>query len=368
MVDESRLVRIFENLVRIYSPSFKERAVADHIKGYVEALGFLAHEDDAGKDINSEAGNVMVTIPATADGPCILFATHMDTVEPAKGVEPVIEEGIIKSKEKTILGADDKAGITAMLELASIISHKSFPHGPIHLVFTVAEEVGLEGAKRLDLSDKKIDYAYVLDSNGPVGTIVVSAPYQDSFEVEFKGRAAHAGLAPEAGVNAIVAASKAISCMRLGRIDEETTANVGVIKGGKAGNIVAEKAKVVAEARSRDLNKLEAQAKHMIECFEVGAREIGAKVSIKRYRPYEGYSLSNEDEIVKKTKAAMTSLGVKPVLTKSGGGSDTNVFNTKGISAVNLGVGYEHVHTTDEFMPIAELVNLARLLVELVRV
>lgn len=368
MVDENRVVRIFENLTRIYSPSYKERTLADHIKGYVEALGYLAFEDEAGSAVGSNAGNIIVTIPGNTAGPSIMFASHMDTVEPAKGVEPAIADGVIRSSGNTILGGDDKAGIAAMLELISVLAGKSVPHGPVHLVFTIAEEVGLEGAKNLDLSDKHIDFAYVLDSNGKVGNIVVSAPYQDSFIAEFKGRAAHAGLAPEDGINAITAAAKAIGYMKLGRIDEETTANVGVIEGGRAANIVAESAKVIAEARSIDVKKLEKQSEEMIACFERGAKETGAKVSIKRYRPYEGYSLTESDEVVKRVIGALNRLGISYNLIKSGGGSDTNIFNAMGINAVNLGIGVEFVHTTDEYIPIAELRNLAMLLVELVKV
>ncbi len=367
MVDENRVVRIFENLVKIYSPSYRERTLADYIKSYVEAMGFLTYEDETGLAIGSDTGNLIVTIPGNAGGSSILFASHMDTVEPARGVEPIIEDGIIKTGGQTILGADDKAGIAAMLELISVLAGKSISHGPIHLVFTVAEEVGLEGAKNLDLSDKHIDFAYVLDSNGKIGNIVVSAPYQDSFVVEYKGKAAHAGLAPETGINAIAAASNAISCMRLGRIDEETTANVGVIEGGRAGNIVPDKAKVIAEARSINLVKLEEQSDRMIDCFKKGAQEVGAEVSIQRYRPYEGYSATENDEVVRRAIDALDRLGIPHRLIKSGGGSDTNVFNAMGINAVNLGMGAEYVHTTEEYVPVAELKNLANLLVELVK-
>ncbi|MBE0448402.1 MAG: M20/M25/M40 family metallo-hydrolase [Actinobacteria bacterium] len=368
MVVKDRIVRIFENLVSIYSPSYKERAIANHIAGYVDALGFLTYEDNAGEAINGTAGNIHVTISGNADGPCILFAAHMDTVEPSEGAEMVVKDGIIRSKGATILGADDKAGIAAMLELATILSSTAIPHGPIHLTFTVAEEVGLKGAKQLDLNDKCIDFAYVLDADGRVGKINISAPFQDSFEVEYTGRAAHAGVAPEMGINAIVAASKAISCMKLGRIDGETTANVGKIEGGRASNIVPERARFLAEARSINLDKLEAQSKHMIECFKAGTNETGAKVDFKHYRSYEGYSLTENDPIVQKAVEALLRLGIKPVLTQTGGGSDTNVFNAKGLRAVNLSMGAEQVHAEDEYVSVSELVNAAKLLVELVRV
>jgi len=368
MVDEGRVVRLFQNLVSIYSPSYKERAVADYISNYVKAIGFLTYEDDTGRAIDGNAGNIHVTIPGNADGPCILFATHMDTVEPSEGIETVIEEGVIRSKGATILGADDKAGAAAMLELASVLSLTAVPHGPIHMVFTVAEEVGLKGAKHLALEEICVDYAYVLDANGKVGRILIKAPYQDTFEVEYTGQAAHAGIAPELGINAIVAASKAISCMNLGRIDDETTANVGVIEGGRAGNIVPDKAKFIIEARSLSLEKLEVQSKHMLECVKAGADEIGAKVDIKHFRPYYGYSVSEDEPIVKRTMEAMVRLGIEPTLEQTGGGSDTNVFNSKGIKAVNLSMGAEDVHTEDEYVPVSELANLSRLLLELVKV
>ncbi|MDP2210766.1 MAG: M20/M25/M40 family metallo-hydrolase [Candidatus Aquicultor sp.] len=367
MVDEGRVLRIFENLASIYSPSYNERAIADHITSYLSALSYLTFEDETGSSIKGNTGNIHVTIPGTADGPCILFAAHIDTVEPAQGVKVFVEDGLIKSKGDTILGADDKAGVTAMLELATVLAATTFAHGPVHLVFTVAEEVGLKGAKYLDLDDKNLDYAYVLDANGKVGLINVKAPYQDSFEVEFIGKAAHAGIAPETGINAIVAASKAISMMKLGRIDSETTANVGTIEGGIAGNIVAERAKVFAESRSISIEKLQQQSRHMVECFNAAAEETGASVNIVQYRPYEGYSLTEDEPIVARAISAMKSIGIEPVITHTGGGSDTNVFNAKGVVAVNLSMGAENVHGKDEFLPVAELVKLSELLLALIR-
>lgn len=367
MVDAGRVLRIFENLASIYSPSYNERAIADHIKSYLTALSYLIFEDESGSSLNGNTGNIHLTIPGTADGPCIMFAAHIDTVEPARGVRVVVEDGIIKSKGDTILGADDKAGVAAMLELATVLAATTFAHGPVHFVFTVAEEVGLKGAKFLDLEDKNLDYAYVLDASGKVGLINVKAPYQDSFEVEFIGKAAHAGIAPETGINAIVAAAKAISMMKLGRIDSETTANVGTIEGGIAGNIVAERAKVFAEARSISLEKLEEQSEHMLECFNAAAAETGASANIVQYRPYEGYSLTEDAPIVARAIRAMKSIGIEPVVTHTGGGSDTNVFNAKGVAAVNLSMGAENVHGKDEFLPAEELVKLSELLLELIR-
>ncbi|HEY3373881.1 MAG TPA: M20/M25/M40 family metallo-hydrolase [Candidatus Aquicultor sp.] len=367
MVDEGRVVRLFENLVKIYSPSYQERQVADYIKGYAESLGYIVFEDNAGERRGGDAGNLIVTVPATAEGPCVMFSAHMDTVEPSNGIEPVVEDGIIGSRGDTILGADDKAGCAAMLEVLTLMSEKAFPHGPVHLVFTIAEEIGLQGAKELDISDKYINYTYVLDSNGSVGTIVLSAPYQESFEVEFIGKSAHAGVDPENGINAIAAAAKAISCLKLGRIDDETTANVGTIEGGRAGNIVPERCRMFAECRSNDLKKFETQIHSMVQCFAQGAEEVGADVKIRRIRPYDGYYAAPEAPIIKRSVAAVERLGLTPNLIKSGGGSDANVFSKKGLNAVNLGVGFMNVHSNQEHVAVSELVNLSRLLIELAR-
>jgi tripeptide aminopeptidase len=375
MIDKDRIVRRFDELVRIYSPSRGERNVMDFIKGFAEALGFDVHEDEAGKKIDGDAGNVIVTIPGNIPGgtqaPSIMISAHVDTVEPSNDIEPVIDDGTIRSAGDTILGADDKAGVVAMLELLNVIEENKenkLLYPDIKLVFTVAEEIGLLGAKFLDMTENKTDHIYVLDSEGPTGTIVIAAPYQDSFEVQYIGKAAHAGVNPEAGINAIVAAAKAISLMKLGRIDDETTANIGTIEGGRAGNIVPETASVFGECRSIDKDKLEAQAAHMIECFKQGADEVGAEVKIRRFRPYSGYEVSENDEIVRSVVAAAKSVGLETRMIKSGGGSDTNVFASKGVSAVNLGVGFKRVHSTKESVDIVELVNLAKLLVALVSV
>jgi tripeptide aminopeptidase len=378
MIDKERIVRRFDELVRIYSPSRGERNAMDFIKGFAEALGFDVYEDEAGKKIDGDAGNVIVTIPGNISGgtrtPSIMISAHVDTVEPSSDIEPVIEDGTIKSAGDTILGADDKAGVVAMLELLNVIAENKedkqnkLLYPDMKLVFTIAEEIGLLGAKFLDMTENKTDHIYVLDSEGSTGTIVIAAPYQDSFEVEYVGKAAHAGVNPEDGINAIVAAAKAISLMKLGRIDDETTANIGIIEGGRAGNIVPETASVFGECRSIDKDKLEAQAGHMIECFKQGADEVGAEVKIRRFRPYSGYEVSENDEIVKSVVTAAESVGLETKMIKSGGGSDTNVFASKGVSAVNLGVGFKRVHSTKESVNIVELVNLAKLLVALVSV
>jgi tripeptide aminopeptidase len=371
LINPERVIRQFEELVKIYSPSRGEREIMDFIKHKVTALGFEAHEDNAAEITGGDAGNLIVKVPGNIgrpDAPGIIISAHVDNVEPGRDVEPVNENGSIRSKGDTILGADDKAGVAAMLELLSVMAEKSISHPAIQLVFTVSEEIGLLGAKALDMSENHVDHIYVLDSEGPIGTVVIAAPYQDSFEVEYKGRAAHAGVNPEYGINAIVAASKAICNMKLGRIDDETSANVGIIDGGRAGNIVPETANVFAECRSIDKDKLEAQAHHMIECFKKGADEVGADVVIKRIRPYEGYKVTVDDPIVKNVFAAAKAVGLEPKAIKSGGGSDTNVFAANGISAVNLGVGFEKVHSTEESISVSELVNLVKLLVALVSV
>jgi tripeptide aminopeptidase len=362
------VIEQFNELVKIYSPSRGEREIMDYIIKYANKLGYETVEDTAGDAHQGNAGNVIIKIPANTEGPHIMIAAHVDIVEPGKDVVPVLEGDTIRSEGDTVLGADDKAGVAAMLELLSILKQSSFAYSEIRLVFTVAEEIGLLGAKALDMTDEPVDYIYVLDAEGSVGTVVIAAPYQDSFEVEYKGRAAHAGVNPEYGINAIVAASKAIAGMKLGRIDDETSANVGIIDGGRAGNIVPESAQVFAECRSIDESKLKAQAKHMIDCFKMGADDVGAEVTIRRIRPYSGYRVSAEDDIVKRVFKAAESIGLKTSAIVSGGGSDTNVFAEKGFTSVNLGVGFKKVHSTEESIGVTDLKDLTNLLVALVRV
>lgn len=368
MVNRKRLVSAFTELVQTSSPTFNEKTLVERLSVRLRQLSCVVTIDKAGQVFGGNSGNLIARLLGDSRKQAVMFAAHLDTVEPGTGIKPQIRDGIIYSDGTTVLGADDKAGVAAIVEMLKVIDEDKIPHGDIEVVLTVAEEKGLLGAKNLDLSSLRTRTGYVLDSNGTVGKIVVKAPSQNTIRAAFKGRSAHAGACPEQGINAIQAASIAIAGMKLGRLDGETTANIGVIKGGRAGNIVPEETMVTGEARSRDKEKLQKVTDEMIGCFKAGAEEAGAEVVVEVIREYDSFVLTENDEVVETVIAAMRRSGLEPELVSSGGGSDTNVFNQKGIRSVNLSIGAEDVHTTREHIAIDELEKLAKLLVEIVKV
>ena len=354
---KNEIIEQFKELVTIDSHSKKEGAIANYLISLLEEWGLEVTTDNAGAAIDGETGNIIAKLKGEPELPTLLFCAHLDTVIPGENVEPVIKEGVIYSQGDTILGADDKAGITAILGMLKAIKEKEIAHGDIEIVFTVAEEIGLLGAKNLnyDLLDSEIGIIY--DSGGPIGTIVTQAPAQDQINVEVLGRSAHAGLNPDGGVNAIKVSSMAISNLNLGQIDEETTANIGVIKGGHATNIVPDLVELEGEARSRDEDKLDQQIEHMIDIFEKSAQKYSAEVNIDVERMYSAFDLTTDDQAVKLVVEAAKNLGVEPKLEATGGGSDANIFNAQGIKTVNLGIGMTDVHSSDENIKISDLVG-----------
>jgi tripeptide aminopeptidase len=368
VINAERTVKEFMELVRVDSVSGQERKLADLLKGRLESLGLEVREDDAGKKLNTSAGNIIGKLTGTAaGGKTVLLCAHMDTVEPGAGVAPVLEDGIIKSSGDTILGADDKAGITAILEVLRVIKENNIPHGGIEVAFTVWEEGGLLGAKNIDFDRLEANTGFVLDCDGPAGTVIVRAPSQDRISATVRGRAAHAGISPEEGINAIVVASKAIASMKLGRIDEETTANIGVITGGKAINIVPDSATIKGETRSLVASKREAQTRAMVAALEETAKENGAIVDVVVETIYPDFKLEEKDRVVMIAARAARQLGLTPRLVKTGGGSDANIFNNRGIAVANLGIAMQKVHTTDEFIRSEDLVENARYLLEVIK-
>jgi tripeptide aminopeptidase len=355
MIDAGRLLATFLDMAAIDSLSFRERAAADYVTGVLSAAGISVYEDNAAAAIHGTAGNLIARLPGTAPGPTIMLASHLDTVAPGEGVRPVLKDGYVVSEGDTVLGADDKAGAAVILELLRRLTEENHPHPEIIAIFTVAEEVGLVGAQALDYRAFHADLGFVFDDGGPVGRITVQAPYQDHFSCVFTGRAAHAGIEPEDGVSAIAAAAKAIDRMSLGRLDADTTANIGLIEGGAAINIVPARAVITGEARSHSLEKLRAQTARMGEACAAAAAATGAKQKTTVKRLYDGFDLSDDHPAVSRAVAAVKAAGLKPLTGKSGGGSDTNVFNAHGIPAVNIGVGYERVHTPEERLPVEAL-------------
>ena len=364
----SRLVEEFLELVQIDSETGHEEVIAPILVDKLEKLGFDVIQDDAHTRNGHGAGNLIATLEGTVDVEPIYFTVHMDTVVPGKGIKPEIrEDGYIYSDGTTILGADDKAGMAAAFEMVRRLKEENIPHGTIQFIITAGEESGLVGAKELDPSMIKAKYGFAIDSDGKVGGIVVAAPYQNKINVVVRGKTAHAGVAPEKGISAITVAAKAIAEMKLGRIDEETTANIGRFEGGKATNIVCDEVHILAEARSIDKAKLDAQTAHMKETFERVAEKMGGKAEVEVILMYPGFRVTEQDKVTQIAMQAARAIGREPQIGISGGGSDANVISGFGIPTVNLSVGYEEIHTTNERMPVEELEKLADLLVEIVK-
>lgn len=290
----------------------------------------------------------------------------MDTVEPGLGKKPVIDGDTIRSDGKTVLGGDDAAGIVCILETLRALKENSIEHGDIQVVFSVAEEGGLLGSKNLDYSLINARYGIVLDSHGPIGTVAIKAPSQNRFYITVKGLAAHAGIEPEKGISAIQIASSAIAGMKLGRIDFETTANIGTITGGRETNIVCDTVEIKAEARSRDKLKLEAQTAHMKDCFESAAARFGGSVEFRIVPEYPSFSIAENAEIMSILKKAADDAHISLVPEETGGGSDTNIFNGKGIEAVDISVGMDKVHSVDECIRIDDMVKAAQFLLSII--
>ena len=366
-VNSQRLRESFISMAKISSPSLREGAFAQYVRKELLALGFVVEIDNAGTVLGGDSGNVIATLAGAGDREALMLCCHLDTVQPCQNIQPLVDGDRIYTDGSTILSGDDKAGIAAILEAVRQIQAAGIAHGTLQVVLTVAEEIGMFGSKNLDYSKILAKKAIILDAEGPPGTIVVQGPAKDVIKAVVKGKTAHAGLAPEQGINAIQVAARAIDKMKLLRIDDETTANIGVIKGGEATNIVAGQVEVVAEARSLSNAKLDEQSRHMQACFVEAAQEFSASVTVDIQRSYAAFELNGDDPLVRQCESAMKSLGLQPVLTSTGGGSDCNVFNAQGISAVDLAIGMKNVHTGAESIGISDMATVTRLLVEIIK-
>ncbi len=367
MVNQERVLKEFFELVQITCSTKNERQVADVLTAKLIALGFEVSEDKVGEKIGGNTGNLFAYLKGTVAAPVIMLSAHMDCVEPCANIKPQIRDGVIYSDGTTILGSDDKAGVVAILEAIRQIQEQKIPHGDIQIVFTVAEEGGINGSKNMDPKDLKADFGYVLDSSGAPGEIIVTAPGQYKITTLVKGKTAHAGLAPETGVNAIMLASKAFADIPQGRIDEETTANVGIIKGGSATNIVPGEVTVISEARSRNAEKLEKQVKIMVEHIESSIKAAGGTCDIQVNKAYDPYVLAEDAPVVEIAKKAVASIGMEPKTKGTGGGADANFYNAYGVPSAVLGVGMSKVHTTDEFIKEADLYKNAEVVLALIK-
>jgi tripeptide aminopeptidase len=352
---QSPVLSLFLELAAIPSPPGEERAVADAVVRYLREVGLEPDEDDCGPSIGSTTGNVYARLEPTADGTPLFFCAHLDTVPPSGPLQPVVEDGVVRNAGGTILGADNKSAVVAMLEGVRRVLAENRPHAGIELLFTPKEEVGLIGAYAFDHERLHAQVGYVYDQAASIGDIILGAPWSQSMEVRFHGRAAHAGMFPEEGRSAIQAAAKAIADLRLGRLDEETTANVGVISGGIGGNIVPEWCTFLAEARSQDERKLNDLVQEMLDAFSFAASATDCEVETSLRKSYRGYRFKQDDEVVQLAARALERCGFVPSYGLSGGGADANVFNERGLSCVNLANGMTDIHTPDERITVEDL-------------
>jgi tripeptide aminopeptidase len=348
----------FLELAALPSPPGEERAVADRVLDYLGALGLAADEDDAGSKVGSTMGNVYCRMEPKGDagGEPLFFCAHLDTVPPEAPIEPVVgEDEVVRNGAGTILGADNKSAVAAMLEATARLAADGRPHPGVELLFTPKEEVGLLGAAAFDASRLAARLGYVYDHAGPIGEIILGAPHQQKLDVRFHGRAAHAGMFPEDGRSAIAAAARAIADLRLGRLDEETSANVGRIQGGTARNVVPEWCGFAAEARSHDERRLADLIREMVETVTFAASLEECEVETQVSGLSRGYRFRRDDAPVRIAAAALARAGVEPAYILAGGGADANVFNERGLQCVNLANGMTDIHTPDERIAVADL-------------
>jgi tripeptide aminopeptidase len=351
----SEVLDLFVELAALPTPPGEERTAADVVLRYLNDLGLRPDEDDCGPSIGSTMGNVYARLEPTAPGTPLFFCAHLDTVPPAGPLEPVVDEGVVRNAGGTILGADNKSAVAAMLEGTRRVLAENRPHAGIELLFTPMEEVGLIGAYAFDQGRLHADLGYVYDQAAPIGEVILGAPWSQSMQVRFHGRAAHSGMFPEEGRSAIQAAARAIADLRLGRVDEGTTANVGVIEGGTGGNIVPEWCTFLAEARCQDEDELRDFVQEMLDAFSFAATSTDCEVETELRKSYLGYRFKQSDDVVQLAAKALSACGHEVSYALSGGGADANVFNEHGKRCVNLANGMTDIHTPNEHISVSDL-------------
>ncbi len=371
-----RMKAHFLEIVQIDSLSKKERAVALVLQKQLEEIGARVTYDDAGEAIGGEIGNMIARLPATVpERPPLLLSAHMDTVVPGEGIKPICDGDIIRSDGTTILGGDDKSGIAIIMEVLRTLTENKIPHGEIEVVLTVCEEYGLVGVKHLDISQLNSKSGIVLDCDH-AEFLFTRAPASDRLEFTVHGIAAHAGVCPEEGISAIQIAADAISRMPLGRIDSETTANIGVIEGGAAVNIVPKTVFVKAESRSRNREKLTAQTERMRACFqealqkfstEIKGERVSGRVEENIWRDYNAINVPESAPIVCAVLQAAKKCGYNVKTNATGGGCDANILNEKGITVPNLGTGMHQIHTVREWVSLSEMSQTAHVVFEVLK-
>ncbi|MGL4797729.1 MAG: M20/M25/M40 family metallo-hydrolase [Paraclostridium sp.] len=360
MLSRDRLVNKFIEMVKVDSPSNQELEMAKWLINYLNERGIEAKMDDAWKTSGGNAGNVIAYIKGQDSENPICFAAHMDQVAPCLGVNPVIDGNIIKTDKTTTLGADDKAGIAAILEALECVMEDKVPHRDIYLLFTACEEAGMLGAKNFNPENLPCKDVVILDAGGATGVIAYKAPAQENINVTFYGKKAHAGIEPEKGINAIVAASNAISNMHIGRLDEMTTSNIGRIEGGGATNIVTDEVSFTAEIRSHIPERLAEEIEHMKACCEEAAKNMNTTCDFKHVNAYPSFELSRDSKVFKLVEEAHRKVGIEPIPMVIGGGSDANIMANLGYQSAIISLGMYAVHTVDEYLNIDELYDATK--------
>ncbi|MDA8163386.1 MAG: M20/M25/M40 family metallo-hydrolase [Desulfobacteraceae bacterium] len=372
-IDARRLSDTFVKLVTIDSPSRDEGAVAVWLKAHFTGLGLDVVEDDSRAATGSNSGNIIVHIPGAEASAPIFFNAHMDTVEPGRGIRPILKNGVFSTDGSTILGSDDKAAIAILIETVNALMEGGVRHGPVELLFTVCEEIGLLGAKAFDPSLLGARAGFALDAVDP-DLLITNAPAAIKFDLKVIGKAAHAGIRPEDGINAIKIAAEAVSSAPVGRIDEDTTANIGVIRGGNATNIVPDEVEIRGEVRSHNPKRLREVQDEVIGAFHDAAakyRKDGVAglplIQAEVNDDYPVMSVSCDHALVKAAFRAGAVLGLTLRTGKTGGGSDANIFNGKDLSTVIMGIGMQKVHSTDEFIRLDDMTASCRLVLETIK-
>ena len=367
----SRLTDFFLELCAIPSPSGEERAVADRVTRELDAIGLAWDEDDSGPGIGASAGNVLCRLPGRGEngGTPMFLCAHFDTVPLAGELEPVVgEDEIVRNAGGTILGADNKSAIVVMVEAARRIVEEGRPHAGVELLFTPMEEIGLVGANAFDIGRLEAQLGYVYDQAAPIGDVITGSPTAQELVLTFVGRAAHAGMYPEEGRSAIVAAARAITDMPHGRLDDVTTVNVGVISGGTARNVVPERCTVQAEVRSHRDARVTEVVQQIIDASAFAAALSDCTLETRIDPKYRGYRFREDDVAIRLAVDALERTGHPARLGLSGGAADANVFNARGLPCVNLANGMTDIHTADERIAVADLERMVDVTLALVDV
>jgi len=362
----SRLIEIFIDLVSIDAVSGQEKPVADYIRSFLDKLGVNVIEDGAGEKSGGNSGNLIASVPGTGDHSLVAFMAHMDTIQSTAGVHPVVDDGMIRSDGRTILGADNRAGIAIILYAIESLKENSVNSSPFEAIFTIGEETGLFGSTHLELRKMQSRTIFILDSSASPGSYVLIAPGAYEFEINLIGKTSHAAVNPQNGVNALKMAGELIHRIQLGQVDDATTFNFGKIIGGEANNLVPSKINLSGEIRSLKSNSFDHHFQHLEKVLESIIMQHNGSYNISKREAFPGYQLSEDSATIKKLYQSMKKLGLKPLPLKYKGGSDANILNNRGLHAVNLGIGAKKPHSPNEFIKVSDMAIMSDLVCDLV--